>query len=213
MIKAIIFDYDGIIVESMDIKARAFAELFKEYPGQVKAIVEYHMTHGGLSRYEKFEHIYREMLKLPLSSRKKEELGEQFAAFVYQAVVKCPLVDGAMQVLEKYHRRMDLFVVSGTPDEEIRAIVKERGLKKYFVGVFGSPETKAGLNQRILDEYKYEPGTVMFVGDSIDDWEGVQGTGIKFIGRKINGKDPFAGRPVDGLINDLFDLEKFIDEK
>ncbi|GAF78578.1 unnamed protein product, partial [marine sediment metagenome] len=32
MIKAIIFDFDGVIVESSDIKTEAFRELFQDYP-------------------------------------------------------------------------------------------------------------------------------------------------------------------------------------
>ena len=37
--KAIIFDFDGVILESMDVKARAFAFLFREYPEYTEKIV------------------------------------------------------------------------------------------------------------------------------------------------------------------------------
>ncbi len=35
MIKAIIFDFDGVIVESVDIKTKAFARLFEHGGGMV----------------------------------------------------------------------------------------------------------------------------------------------------------------------------------
>ena len=58
MIKAIIFDFDGVLVESLDIKTRAFAKLFgPEGPDMAKRVVDYHLQNGGVSRYEKFTDI------------------------------------------------------------------------------------------------------------------------------------------------------------
>lgn len=211
MIKAIIFDFDGVLVESMDIKARAFAFLFKAYPGQVEEIVKFHLRHGGMPRYEKFERIYEDILHEPLSEEKKKMLGEQFSRFVYQEVVSCPFVKGAREYLDKGHERMLFFVVSGTPDGEIKAIVKERGLERYFVEVLGSPLKKAAHNIAILKRHGLRPEEAIFVGDSIDDWEGVQGTGIKFIGREI-GQGTFTGLKVSGLIKDLSELERVVND-
>jgi phosphoglycolate phosphatase-like HAD superfamily hydrolase len=209
---AIIFDFDGVLVESMDIKARAFAYLFRDFPDRVEEIVEFHMIHGGMPRFEKFERIYRDILHLPLTAEKKAELGGEFSKFVFEQVVKCPFVNGAREFLGKYSARYPLFVVSGTPDGEIKEIVKKRGLEKYFKEVLGSPLKKAAHNLNIVKKYGFKPEEVVFVGDSIDDWEGVKGTGIKFIGRILE-DDPFKGLNVDAVINDLFDLEKIINAK
>src|SRR3989304_1573816 len=55
MIRAIIFDFDGVIVESVDIKTKAFARLF-EHEGKVvvEKVVDYHLKNGGVSRFDKF---------------------------------------------------------------------------------------------------------------------------------------------------------------
>ena len=211
-IKTIIFDFDGIIVESMDIKARAFAFLFKDYPEHVDEIVKFHMLHGVMSRFEKFEWIYQNLLHKPLSESEMLELGKQFANFVYQEVVSCPFVKGALEFLNKYYKKISLFIVSGTPEEEIRSIIKERGLEKYFVEIFGTPEKKDILNSKILQKYKLNPEEIIAVGDSIDDWEGAEKAGIKFIGR-ITQHNPFAGLKVEAMIHDLFDLDKILSEK
>ncbi len=42
MIKAILFDFDGVILESMDIKTKAFSKLFTKYPEYVDQIVKLH---------------------------------------------------------------------------------------------------------------------------------------------------------------------------
>ena len=53
MIKAIIFDFDGVICESVNVKTIAFKKLFADYPEHQDRIVEYHLVNGGISRYEK----------------------------------------------------------------------------------------------------------------------------------------------------------------
>ena len=58
-LKAIFFDFDGVLVESVDIKTRAFSKLFeREGEDVVKKVIDYHIDNGGVSRYEKFRYIY-----------------------------------------------------------------------------------------------------------------------------------------------------------
>src|SRR5690606_26236544 len=58
---AILFDFDGVIVQSVDIKAEAFATIYRnENPEIIPAIIEYQHAHGGVSRREKFRYFERE---------------------------------------------------------------------------------------------------------------------------------------------------------
>ncbi|MAF42800.1 MAG: haloacid dehalogenase [Parcubacteria group bacterium] len=211
-IRAIIFDFDGVILESMDIKTRAFAFLFKDYPNHLQEILKLHRFHGGMSRFEKFDRIYRDILKEPLSQDQKVKLGKDFSDYVYQEILKCPFVEGAFEFLEKYSEKLPLFIVSGTPDDEIKSIIKERNLGKYFKEVLGSPLKKKALNFKILKEYNLNPKDVVFVGDSIDDYDGAKGAGIRFIGRIKEG-NPFEGLNIESKIYNLFELEKIINKR
>ncbi len=181
--RAIIFDFDGVILESVDIKTKAFADLFKDYPDKVGEVVALHVSHGGLSRFEKFEMIYRDILQQPLSEEKKTELGGRFSGYVYQGVLQSPFVEGAEEFLKKYHQKMPFFIASGTPDGEIKSLVKERGLGQYFKEVFGSPAKKSEIIVKILKDFNFLPQEVIFVGDSINDFEGAKEAGVKFIWR------------------------------
>ena len=181
--KAIIFDFDGVILESMDVKTKAFSFLFKDYPEHLPTILALHKNHGGMSRFEKFERIYQDILRQPLFEDKKTELGRQFSEYVYRQVLNCPFVAGAQEFLEKYYQELPLFIASGTPDAEIKSIVKERGLEKYFKGVFGSPAKKKDIILTIMKDFQFEPQELIFVGDSIDDEEGAQAAGVRFIWR------------------------------
>ena len=83
----IIFDFDGVLVDSVDIKTRAFANLFKDKsPEIVKAVVEHHLTHGSMSRFDKIRHYYKEFLKQPLTDEMLNSLCGRFAEIVFEEV-------------------------------------------------------------------------------------------------------------------------------
>lgn len=182
-IEAIIFDFDGVILESVGIKTDAFAALFKDYPQHLQSILAFHKSHGGMSRFEKFGKIYQDILCQPLSQEKKEELGRRFSKYVYQKILECPFVGGAQDFLEKYHLFLPLFIASGTPDAEMKSIVRDRGLEKYFKEVYGSPLKKKEIILKIMDDSRFKKQNLILVGDSAEDEEGARAAGIGFIWR------------------------------
>ncbi|OGZ23986.1 MAG: hypothetical protein A2896_01435 [Candidatus Nealsonbacteria bacterium RIFCSPLOWO2_01_FULL_43_32] len=182
-VRAIIFDFDGTILESMDVKTKAFTVLFNNYPEKINEIVALHTTHGGMSRFEKLERIHRDILHEPLSEERKQKLSRQFSEYVYQGVLASPFVEGAQEFLEKYHQKIPFFIASGTPDGEIKSLVKERGLGRYFKDVLGSPAKKSELILKILKDFNLKNQEVIFVGDAIDDCEGAKEAGVKFVWR------------------------------
>ncbi len=213
MIKAILFDFDGVIVESMDIKTKAFTNLFSDYPECLDQIVKLHTDNGGMSRFEKFKIIYRDMLRKPLSRKKMELLNKRFSKYVYDKVLECPYVAGAYEFLSKYYKQCRFFIVSGTPDEEIKSIVRERGLMPFFVNVYGAPPDKTALISKILRHYNLKPGQTLFVGDAINDYEGAKNTNVGFVARIKKGcPNPFLELKIEGIIEDLFGLQRFLNQ-
>ena len=206
-IKIIILDFDGIILESMDIKTNAFREMFKDYPEYINAIVEYHIRNGGVSRYKKFSYIYNNILKLPLNEDKLKELGERFSHLVFQEMLKCPFVYGVQEFLEEYSRKVGLFIASGTPQEELNLIVNERGISNYFKGVYGTPALKAEIMQYILNAEGVRKEEAIFVGDAISDYEDAKKVGVPFVARFKGSKasNPFLEFKVP-IIRDFHDL-------
>jgi HAD superfamily hydrolase (TIGR01549 family) len=192
MLKLIILDFDGVIVESTDIKIEAFRKLFSNYPKHVDTIVEYHKKHMGVSRYEKFSYIFENILKRPLSEEKMAELSRHFSALVVEEIKACPLVLGALEFLEKYSKRVKLFIASSTPEDELQYLVKARGLQKYFRGMYGTPSKKSEIVLRIIEEEGAEKEEALFVGDSAADRAEAEKAEVRFIGRVANLADcPF----------------------
>lgn len=192
MTKIVILDFDGVIVESTDIKTEAFRKLFSSYPEHVDEIVEYHKKHMGVSRFDKFSYIFKNILKKPLSNEKKAELGRRFSALVVEEIKTCPLVLGAQEFLEKYSKNLKLFIASSTPDEELRNLVKAKGLQKYFQGIYGSALKKSEIAARLMEKEGAKKEEVLFVGDAAADLAEAEKAGVQFIGRVIHPADnPF----------------------
>lgn len=214
MLKAIIFDFDGVICESVEVKTEAFKKLFHDYPTHLKRIISFHIANGGMSRFEKFKVIYSDFLKKELSEEKSKELGEKFTKYCYAEVIKAPLVKGAKVFLNKYYRKLSLLVVSGTPQEEMVSLIKDKKLSKFFKVVYGSPMSKYAAIAEIMGKYGWRSDEIIFVGDSINDYEGAKQAGIGFIGR-FHKRYPgiFKDKKIEGLIDNLDGLERVIKQR
>jgi len=189
--QAIIFDFDGVVVESGKIKTQAFAELYYPYGEEiVAAVVQFHNQNGGLSRYRKFRYFQQHFLnKPPLTAEEENELDRRFSELVVEAVIASDAVPGAVELIRQQATRIPLFVASGTPEKELKVIVERRGLTPYFKAVRGAPALKQTLIAEILSAHALKPESVLMIGDAMADYEGAQANGTAFLGRVLPG-DP-----------------------
>lgn len=213
MISTIILDFDGVILESVSVKTEAFRSLFSFVPEHLDEIVQFHIDNCGMSRFDKFHHIYTNILHEDLSEVQLEKLSHRFSDLVEDVVAQAPYVDGARHFLDVMSKSYRLYIVSATPQEELKRIVDQKGISRYFVGVFGSPEKKTDHIIRIITENNLSQNDVLFVGDAANDWDAAQKCGIRFIGR-IKPGDPniFANIPdVKCTITTLYDLITYLE--
>ena len=184
MIKAVIFDFDGVILESADIKTEAFRKLFESrFPGHIREIVEYHKKNMGISRFVKFKYIYNRFSSKELSPQKEALLGDEFSKIVFERILNAPMAQGAAEFLKKNHEKYLLFVASGTPKEELIDIMERRDLLRYFKEVFGSPEAKADIIRQVSKKYGLHSSEIVFIGDAESDYKAAGSTRVNFIAK------------------------------
>jgi phosphoglycolate phosphatase-like HAD superfamily hydrolase len=190
MIRAIAFDFDGVLAESVDVKTCAYVSLFEKY-GQniISKVVDYHMRNGGVSRFVKLRTIYDKILKKPLSEDKFKSLSEQFSSIVVDKVVAAPWVSGAKNFLIRNQSRYIFFIISGTPEDELKGIVHRRKMDHFFDSVRGAPKDKVSLLKEVMIEYHLKPEEILFVGDAETDWCAARETGVPFILRCTSNKE------------------------
>ncbi|KIO50441.1 HAD family hydrolase [Nitrosospira sp. NpAV] len=199
--QAIIFDFDGVIVESGDIKTQAFGNLYRSYGETVMtAVMQYHTANGGMSRYQKFHYFQKHLLdRPPLTADEERQLDRLFSELVIEAVIASETVPGAAELIRKEAPRIPLFVASGTPETELNTIVTRRGLASYFTAVRGSPTPKQMLIADILSSHALSPERVLMIGDALIDYQSAQMNKIAFLGRVRPGDtNPFPAE-VDTL--------------
>lgn len=213
MIRTLILDLDGVILESVAVKTEAFRKLFSYVPDHVDEIVQFHLDNGGMSRFDKFRYIYNNILKADLPQNKFEELSEKFALIVLDEVIKTPFVFGAHEFLEEFHAIIPLYVVSATPEKELIQIIQTREMSHYFRKTFGAPRKKTECINEIITLTGSPLESVIFVGDAKNDLDAACEAGIRFIGRvKVGDANRFKGLAgVESVISDLHELARYIE--
>jgi phosphoglycolate phosphatase-like HAD superfamily hydrolase len=208
-VRTVFFDFDGVILESVSVKTDAFADLFAEHGPEIQAaVVRYHLENLGRSRFEKFRYFYEQFLGIPLADDEMERLCKEFETRVVERVLACPFVPGALEFLEEHAGDRACFVVSATPDPEIRHIVAARGLSPFFVSVHGSPTGKGSWVAQLLDQHRIDAGEAVFVGDAMSDWNAARENGVPFVGKVTEDEDsPLRAVACAALVTDLTELE------
>ena len=203
-IELIVFDCDGVILDSVDIKTNAFAALFEEFgPDVVQKVVDYHLANGGVSRYEKFAYYYRELLDQDISDQLMMELDKRFNQSTFEGILKAPYIPGSYEFISQNYQRWPLYVASGAPENELQKIFEERRLTQFFKDVYGSPTPKKKILEKIVHENSVNPKQTLMIGDSSSDLEAAH-----FVGTHFLGIGPFCKPNV--WMKDLVNLESYV---
>ena len=203
-IRAIIFDFDGVLVESNDEKTEAFKELFSLYPEHERAMLDYHIRWFSTSRMDKFRYFVYEMMARPGDENSVADMAEKFSSLVVKRVISCPEVPGASELLAEFSQRVPLYISSATPQDELRNIVRCRGFGSYFRAVYGYPPIpKTEAIESVLSKENALPQEVLFIGDSVSDYHFAKETGIRFMGRDSGLS--FQSVEIE-MYNDLYDI-------
>ena len=179
-----IFDFDGVIVDSLGIKAEAFGLLFEDLGPAVMAEVRaYHLSHGGVSRYKKFEYYYRTFRGREITLEESAALDKKYSDLVVSKVVAGDAIPGVMDVLQAIRTAGKVcYVVSATPEAEIRHIVEARGLGSFFKDVLGSPCSKTDNVGVLIRKHGLTMKRLVYFGDAKSDLEAAQAHRVDFIG-------------------------------
>lgn len=197
MIKLLMLDFDGVIVDSAEVKTEAFKELFSDFGEELEEIINYHLNNNALSRFIKFKHIYENILNREYDSVVERDLGRRFSEIVFKKVVDCPYIPGAIEFLDSLYGQYPMYLISATPHEELMRIVEERNLLGYFKGIFGVPPgSKHEHMLNVLDIEGVKPSEAIYIGDMMEDYRIAQSVGVKFVGKK--GMEDFG---TDGVIS------------
>ena len=179
--KTLVFDCDGVILDSNRIKTEAFSHVAMQFGvDAAEQLVRFHVKHGGVSRYRKFEYLLINILKRKSDAKVIEGLANQYGKRIRDQLLLCPVTSG-LNKLRKATLHTNWMVVSGSDQGELHYIFAKRGLAPLFErGIHGSPDTKDEILSREIASGNLEL-PALFLGDSRYDHEAAKLAGLDFI--------------------------------
>nr|WP_294839135.1 HAD family hydrolase [uncultured Methylotenera sp.] len=180
--KTIVFDCDGVVLDSNLVKTEAYFRTAKSLgatDAQAQALVDYHVRLGGISRYHKFDWYLREVLYQPATQEAIQTLLDEFARELEVVLMECVVADGLPEL--RAASAANWMILSGGDQQEIRTLFAKRDLAKYFDGgLFGSPDNKDTVLAREKENGNLQ-FPALFIGDSKYDFEAATRAGLDFV--------------------------------
>jgi phosphoglycolate phosphatase len=178
-IRVVVFDFDGTLVDSNEIKRQGFLNLAARHPKGHRAMLAV-LVNGGdrltvLSNFANRMAKYGKILDV-------DELVALYGLEVDGAVSVAPEILGATPLLAELRQRgLRLHVNSATPHRSLLLVLRARGWSDRFDGIHGGPAIKAETLHRICTDERVEPEEVVVVGDGEDDAASAMAIGCKFV--------------------------------
>lgn len=200
MKKVIVFDFDGVIVPSEEIKVKGYEWMFSEHGEEVpldairEARSEFAEARGN--RFDIIRSIFQRLGHGDLEER-THMYAQRFGAIVQSRINALRVDTLVMQMLEKYSRTHRLYINSNNPDESLRETVRALGIEHFFTEIYGSSHTKFENLRTISEREHVGSREIVFIGDGEGDRKAAEEFGCSFVGVGTNlngwreGEQPF----------------------
>lgn len=190
--KIFVFDFDGTLVDSVNLKLNTFFKIFQPYCIPESVISSVLKEFPDLNRYDTIQFIL-DRGKLLANAK---ALSELYSSIVLDGILKAPHLEFAAETLNFLKKsNCSVYLSSNTPQLILDEIIKRMKWKRYFKDVFGYPTLKVDTLKKIISSSEFPSSSVLVIGDGESDK----------ISAKLNKTDFFR---VEG--NSLFPLIKYL---
>lgn len=206
-IDLVVFDCDGVLLETMPAKIEAFRRWVPEaHADRREDFMKIVMAGFGTARTHHIRSFYEQILRqsvsdafLELEVARFTEICEPLCASAgwrpgSLEFVQCCLAAGAPR-----------YVLSGTPQAPLEAMLEANGTAGLFDVIIGSPPAKPESLARILSETGTVPERCVFVGDAEADRAAAEKVGAHFVYFPSE-----ADRPTGAIKTEVTDLRQLI---
>lgn len=183
MIRCIVFDFDGTLVDSNAVKSRCFhtAIVAVDDPRAPAALAA--ALRAGGDRYAIFAAVASALWRDPAAANAgARRLAAAYSRCCAEGVRRAAPRRGFRPTLAALHRRgIPLYVNSATPRVDLVPLLRARGMLASFAGVHGAPRDKLQNLRAVMRAQRLRPHQVAIVGDGADDHAAARSAGCRFV--------------------------------
>ena len=206
MIQAVIFDFDGTLVDSNDIKKKAFYSVTKNIDGADSLLDKILSTPESGDRYDIFTTLSKKLKLVSNISVDSSKLSHLYTQLCENEISRARELLGVSEALNQLNKLgIKLFISSATPESTLRKIIDVRGWSGIFDTVLGAPSKKIEHVKKISAQNNFVMSDIVYVGDSAVDRETAILAGCHFIGVGAN-ETRFNHTPPPVLIDTFYDF-------
>ncbi len=179
--RVLVFDFDGTLVDSNEIKRRGFEMTFKDVPDRLDEIMAYCRGHHHTLRDEKFRYVYEHILHREYTLAIAALLHERFAQATTRQIIEAHEIPGAKRFLAERSGRHTTALLSSTPHEVLLQILGARGWEALFTVIRGAPVCKATWLKAFQAAQGVGGDEVVCFGDGDEDARAAAEAGCVFV--------------------------------
>ena len=181
-VNTIIFDCDGVILNSNQLKKQAYYNAtFPSYGHELaSSLTTYLAKNTGKPRDHFFDYFLKNIVPPGVSGLGFEELLNAVTQEIYKGLMKCEVSPCLFKLREKTPD-IKWLVASGGVEKELRDVFKNRSLFDLFDGgIYGGPMTKDEILTSLFNK-NHIKFPVLFLGDSKYDYEVARKAKLDFL--------------------------------
>ncbi len=186
--KTIVFDCDGVVLNSNKVKVQAYFDVAKRMGGsdaEAQAFVDHHVSKGSFPRNGKIEYYLNNIVKQPVTKALVQQYIAAFEDILDKTLMECEIASGIL-TLKSSTANARWMLLSGGDQAELRRVFPRRNVEGHNLaslfeaGIFGGPDIK----EEVLVREKANTNLqvpALFLGDSKYDYQAATTAGLDFV--------------------------------
>ena len=186
--KSIVFDCDGVVLNSNKVKVQAYYQAAKRNGGtdaQAQAFVDHHVNKGSFPRNGKIEYYLKNIKHETVTPEKIQLYIKTFEAILDKTLMTCEIAQGLMR-LKAATPNARWMLLSGGDQAELRRVFPRREVEGHNLaalfeaGIFGGPDIKEDVLAREKTNGNLQ-APALFIGDSKYDYQAAKSAELDFV--------------------------------